>query len=143
LYTNQFNGTAADASMRLLHYVVVFGKYDRRLERLGLLKVHHRKRHDDDDIAHLHFARGGTVQADAPTSTLALDHISVETLPVVVVDNLNFLAGNKIRRVHQVLINGDTANIIQVGLGHLHAMQLALQNLYLHLLLYINSEYDQ
>ena len=47
---------------------------------------------DDDDVAHLYFACGGAVEADTAACAFALADIGFETLSIVDVHDLDFLA---------------------------------------------------
>ena len=77
-------------------------------------------------------ARRRPVQAHGSAAALPFDDISFETFPVVDVHDLNFLPGDHIGSIQQILVDGDTPHITEVGLGYGHPVYLGLEYLYLH-----------
>jgi hypothetical protein len=53
----------------------------------------------DDDIAHLHLARRGAIEADLARTTLTDDGVSLEPLAVIDVDDLHLFPLVQSRRV--------------------------------------------
>ena len=72
------------------------------------------------------------VQAHGSAAALPFDDISFETFPVVDVHDLNFLPGDHIGSIQQILVDGDTPHITEFGLGYGHPVYLGLEYLYLH-----------
>ena len=107
----------------LFHHFVVFRENHTWLECFCLLKVHESIGNDDADIAHLHLACGGTIETYATAASLTFYNIGFESLTVVVINNLHLLAGDHVGSIEQVLVDGDTAHIVEVGLGDCHTMQ--------------------
>ena len=91
---------------------------------LGLLEIHQRIGGDDDDIADLHLARRGAVQADAAAAAFALDDVGLETLSVIDVHNLDLLAFDHVGGLHERLVDGDAPHVVQVGLRDRYAVDL-------------------
>lgn len=104
--------------------VVGSGEDDAGLEVLGLLKVHVGIGHDDDDVADLHLAGSSSVEADAATRARAFNNIGVETLAIHIVDDIDTLSGDESGSIHQVLVDGDAAHVVEVGLGDRGTMDL-------------------
>ena len=115
------------------HYAVVLREHDGGSEGLGLLEIHRGIGDDDDGIAHLDPAGSSSVETDAATAALAADDIGLEAFAVVVVEHLDLLAGNEIGGIHEVLVDGDAAHIVKIGLGDLNTMKFGLQYFYLHI----------
>ena len=112
--------------------ILLVGEDDLRGEALGLLEIHLGISHDNDDIAHLHLACGGAIEADASAVAGTLDDIRVEAFAVHIVDNIYAFACNESGGIHQCFIDGDTAHVIQVRLGDRGAMNLGFQYFYRH-----------
>ena len=99
-------------------------KHDRRLERLGLLKVHRSIGDNDNDIPHLNTAGGGTIQTNTAASTFTFYNIGLKTLTIIIIQHLHLLTGDEVGSIHQVLVDGDTPHVVKIGLRHGDAMQL-------------------
>ena len=104
------------------------GEDDPGFELLGILEIHQRIGCDDDDVAHLYFACGGAVEADTAACAFALDDIGFETLSVVDVHDLDFLALDDVGGFQQRLVDGDAPHVIQVGLCDRHAVDFGFDD---------------
>ena len=108
--------------------VVVLVREDNTgLEGLGLLWCHLGVSHDNDSVANLHLTSCGTVQADASTLPGTGDDVCVKAFAIVVVHDVNSLAGEKPCGVHEVLVDGDAAHVVEVGLGDGCAVDFGFQ----------------
>ena len=65
-------------------------------------------------------------------SISAYEMMITTSFPVVDVHDLNFLPGDHIGSIQQILVDGDTPHITEVGLGYGHPVYLGLEYLYLH-----------
>ena len=67
-----------------------------------------------------------TLRAAAPLRQMQpFYNIGLEALAIVVVDDLHLLAGNEVGGVHEILVDGDAAHILEVGISDGHTVQLA------------------
>ena len=112
--------------------VVFVDKDDAGRVGLDLVAVHQRIAHDDDLVARGHAARRRAVEADHATAALACDDVGLEALAVVDVDDLHLLVLADARSLHQVLVDGDAANVVKLGLDDGCAVDLALQHVQKH-----------
>ena len=69
-----------------------------------------------------------TVDPDDTAAALAGDHIGLEPVAVVDVDDAHLLALHQVRGVEQIGVDGHRADVVQVGLGDGRAMDLRLQH---------------
>ena len=76
------------------------------------------------------------MKADSSATTLALNDIGLKALAIVNIENLHLLALNHICGVHQVLIDGDAAYVVQIGLCDSYAVNLRLQYFNHHMALF-------
>ena len=123
-------GTLTDVSSD--EVVVRGGEDDAGLKGLGFLQLHVGIGHDDHDIAHLYLACGSTVEADAAARARSFNNLSVETLDIHVVHDVDALSGDEPGSVHQILVDGDAAHVVEVSLGDGGTMNLGFQNFYHH-----------
>lgn len=107
------------------------------MEMPCFLEVHQGIGNDNDGIPHHHLPGCGAVQTNATTAPFAFNNIGLEPLSVIIIDDLHLLSRDHVRGIHQVLVDGNAAHIVQVGFRHLHAMELRLQNFDHHWLLCI------
>ena len=122
--------------------IVHIRKHHRRLKAFRLLKIHDAVRDDDDHIAHIHFSGCRPIEADDARTAFALYDISLQPFAVVHVHDLHFFVFNHIGGIHQVLVDGDAAHIIQFGLGNFYPMNLGFKNFYLHIVGKIRKKAD-
>lgn len=80
--------------------------------------------HNDDDVAGVYPTGSGTVKADHSTFAGSGYCVSVKPFAIVVVNDENSLAGKNSGGVHQVLIYGDAANIVEASFGNGNAVNL-------------------
>ena len=76
----------------------------------------------------MHEAGGGAVDADDARAALAGDRVRLQAGAVVDVDDVDELAGQQVGGVEQVLVDGDRADVVQVGLRHRGAVDLGLHH---------------
>jgi hypothetical protein len=98
------------------------------LNSLASSVVHLAVADQDDDVARVHEAGGGAVDADHAGAALAGDRVGLEAGAVGDVDDVHQLAGQQVGRVEEVLVDGHRADVVQVGLGHGGAVDLALHH---------------
>lgn len=116
------------------------GEDYRRSECAGFFGRHHGVGHDNHYIANLNLAGGGPVEANDAGIARTGNSVCVEALAVVVVDNEDAFAGKDAGCVHQILIDGDTADVVEAGLGHMYPVNLGFQDLELHGSVVFNGE---
>jgi hypothetical protein len=87
---------------------------------------------DDDDVVDGYLARSRAIQTDHAALPLSFDDVSLETLAVVDIDNLNALALDEVCGIHEVFIYGDAPNIIEVGLGNAYPMNFRFEDVDVH-----------
>ncbi len=108
--------------------VVGVDEDDVRLELLGLGGVHLAVADQDHDVAGVDQAGGGTVDADHAAAALAGDRVGLDPRAVGDVDDVDELAGQQVGGVEEVLVDGDRADVVQIGLGHGGPVDLALHH---------------
>ena len=92
-------------------------EYDLWLERTGLLGRHLGICHDDDLVAHLEQTGCRTIQADTARMGRTCNHIGLDARTIVVVHHVYVLACHQTAGLHQRLVDGDTAHVVQIGLS--------------------------
>lgn len=88
---------------------------------------------NDDEVALLREAGGGTVDADDTGILFALDNVGGETVAVVDVEDVDLLIGEDVGFVHDSAVDGDRALVMEVGLGHRGAVNLAFEHADIHI----------
>lgn len=122
-------GTGAEASapsstIRLPHVDMD----DARGQSAGLGVVDLGVADQDDQIAGVHEVGGCAVDADDTGAALALDDVRLQPGTVVDVDDVHELPGQQIGRFHQLGIDSDRADVVQIGLGHGGPVDLRLEH---------------
>ena len=87
---------------------------------------------DDHQISGSSQPCGGAVDTDHPAASRSGDRVGREPGTVVDVDHVHLLTGQQVSGGQQVGVDGDRADVVQVGLGHRRAMDLGLQHLSQH-----------
>ena len=90
----------------------------------GFLGIHHGISYDDDDVAGLYLAGSCSVEAYRARASFSLDDIGRESFAVVVVDDVYPFAFDDVGCVEQVGINGDAADVVEVGLCYGYTVNL-------------------
>ena len=85
-------------------------------------------RHNNHDVALLHQARRCAVQAHHTAAALAGNGVGFKALAIVVVDDGDFFVNANTGGIQQILVNGDAADIIQIGFGNGGAVNLAAEH---------------
>lgn len=93
------------------------GEHHAGLEGCRFLGIDDAVGHNYHDVALLHLAGCGTVEANHARTALTGYCVGVEALAVVVVDDIHALAFHYSGGIHQILVNGDAANVVQIGTG--------------------------
>ena len=119
--------------------VVLVGEHSDGFERFGFIRREVGIGDDDDDITYLYPSCGGAIEANNPTAPFATDGIRFKSFTVVVVDDLHFFAFQNIGGFEQILINGNTAYVVQVGLCDFDPVYFAFKNFDEHG--YVNSSW--
>lgn len=112
--------------------VAVVGEYHAGFEVFGLLFRHAAVGYDDHDIADLGFAGCRAVEAHDARAAFAPDGVGHESLTIVIVYNMYLFVFDDSHRIHQILVDGDAADVIEFGLRHLHPVDLGLHQGNLH-----------
>ncbi|MNT69087.1 hypothetical protein D3C72_2073730 [compost metagenome] len=81
------------------------------LRHLGIGYYNHR-------IPRLNQSRGRSVKTDHAATAWSWNHIGLKTSTVIIVYNLYFLILEQVGTFHQVLIDGNTAHVVEVRLCH-------------------------
>jgi hypothetical protein len=81
---------------------------------------------NDNDIAFYCQAGGGAVKAYVAFAFFPFDGVSCETRAVVDVQHMHLLVRNDIGCPQELLIDGDAALIIDVGIGDMGPVDFAL-----------------
>ena len=68
--------------------------------------------HNDDQIAEVHEVRSGTVELDDTGASRTGDRVGGQAIAIVHVRNVDSLPGRNVRRVQQVLIDGDRTDVV-------------------------------
>ena len=93
------------------------GKDDLWFEIECFFPLHPGESHDDDFVTGLEETRCGAVETDAAGTALTLNDVGFNASPVHVVHHVHLFAWQQVGSIHKVLVNGDTAHVVQVGLG--------------------------
>ena len=84
--------------------------------------------HDDDQIAEVHEVRSGAVELDDTGASRTGDRVGGQAIAIVHIRNVDSLPGRNVRRVQQVLIDGDRTDVVQVSTRDGGAVDLALNH---------------
>src|SRR3954468_22368826 len=87
---------------------------------------------DDDRVATMDQARGGTVDLHLPGAALAGDGVRLEAGAVVDVDDVHLLVLEDVGGLEQVGVDGDRPDVVQVAVGHRRPVDLGLEHHALH-----------
>lgn len=93
-----------------------------RLKAFGFFEFEHGVTNNDDDVVDGNFSRGWPIEADHACLALAFDDVGFKTLAVIDIDNLNALTFDEVGGIHEVFIDGDTADVVEVGLRYAYPM---------------------
>ena len=83
---------------------------------------------EDHEVAGVHQVRRGAVDADHAAAALAGDDVGLQPRAVGDVDDRDLLARQQVGGLHQVLVDGHRADVVQVGLRHRGPVDLGLQH---------------
>ena len=119
----------------VLQFVFPIREDDCRFETLGLFEVHGGVGDDDHDIADGGFAGGGTVQTDHTGIFRPLDDVGFQPFAVVDVQHLHFLVLDHVGGLHQRLVNGDAAHVVQIRLRDGGLVYFRFQDFYVHFIM--------
>ena len=89
------------------------GEDNPRLECLGLVELHHCIRHNNKQVIDSYLACCSSIQTNGSATALALDNVGLQTLTIVDIEHLYLLALNHICGIHQILVDGNAAYIVQ------------------------------
>ncbi|KAG1466432.1 hypothetical protein G6F57_013260 [Rhizopus arrhizus] len=103
-----------------------------RLEAVGFLLGHAGERGDDDDVTDLHVARGATVERDNAAAGFGADGIGREARTVGHVPDVHLLELADAGGSQQVVVDGDRAFVVQLGMGDGGAVDLGLEQGQVH-----------
>src|SRR5688500_10620040 len=103
---------------------------DRGLEGVELSVVVVGIADDDDAVAGVHEAGGGSIEADVAGA--AGDDVGLEPSAVVDVDDSDLLPLEEVRGLHQLGVDRDGADVIEVGVGDRRRIDLVLHHAAAH-----------
>ncbi len=112
--------------------VILIWENNPRLKRFCFFKIQPGVTNNDEDIPYLYPAGGGTVEANHARASFTFDDVGFEAFTIVVVDDLHAFALNEVGCVQQVFINGDAADVVQVGLRDLNPVNFGFESLDQH-----------
>ena len=87
---------------------------------------------DDDLVARPGQVGGGAVDLHRARAGLAVDHVGDEAGTIVDVPDVNLLVGDQVRGGHQLGVDSDAADVVDVTIGHRRPVDLGLEHLPLH-----------
>lgn len=108
--------------------ILLVDEDDARAIILQLLCAVLRVRDDDHQVAGVYQARGRPVDSDDARSAFAGDRISGQAIAVVDVNDVDLLALENVRGLHQSRVDGARADIMQVRLRDGGSMNLRFQH---------------
>ena len=111
---------------------MLVGENDGGLVLPGLGKIDETVGENNDDIAHLHLAGGRPIEANGARAALPPNGVGLEPLAVVHVHDGHLFVFHKVGGVHQVLVNGHAANVVQLGLRDRDPVNLGLHYFDVH-----------
>src|SRR5512134_798716 len=76
--------------------------------------------------------RGRAIYLDAPGIRRALHHVGFEACAVADIVDLDLLVRQQMRQVHQTMIYGDAAYVVQIGGGDRRPMDLRIEKRKMH-----------
>ena len=87
---------------------------------------------DDDLVAGPGQVGGGAVDLHRARARLAVDHVGDEAGAVVDVPDVDLLVGDQVGARHQLGVDRDAADVVDVAVGHRRPVDLGLEHLPLH-----------
>jgi hypothetical protein len=112
--------------------VVRVDEDDLRLEGPRLVVVHRGIRDDDDGVAGGDQPRRGAVDAHDAGAPLPLDRVGGQPVAVVDVNDVDLFARQQARGVHEVAVDRQGPDVVQVGLRHRGPVDLGVEHEALH-----------
>lgn len=79
---------------------------------------------NDDLVADADLVSGGAVGADGAAPARSFDDISDEPFAVGYIDHMHLLVLDQPGEVHEILVDGERAHVLDVGLGNPGGMDL-------------------
>lgn len=117
---------------QLHHPIVVVRENHAGFERLGFFLRHTTVGYDNHDIPYLGLAGGSSIETHHARAAFAPDGVGHEALAVVIIDNMYLFVFDDSHRIHQILVDGDAADVVEFGLRHLHTVDFRLHKGNLH-----------
>src|SRR4051794_26323701 len=77
---------------------------------------------DDDLVPRSGQVGGRAVHLHRPGARLAVDHVGDEAGAVVDVPNVDLLVGDQVSACHQLGVDGDAADVVDIAVGHSRAV---------------------
>lgn len=109
-------------------FIAFVDHYDSRLVGSRLFWSHLRIRNHDHSVANLCQACGWTIHAHDSTPSWTRYRIRFETVAIVDVHHLDLFVRQQSGKIEQVLVDGDAALVIEVGLGYIEVVQLRFEH---------------
>jgi hypothetical protein len=82
----------------------------------------------DDDVVDGYFSCSWAIKANHACLALAFDDVGFEALTIIDIDNLNALTFDKVGGIHKVFIDGNTADVVEVGLRYAYPMNFGFED---------------
>ena len=83
---------------------------------------------DDERVADRDLVRGGAVDANHAGAGFAREGVGDETLAIGDVPHMDLLELHDVHALHQRAVDRDTADVVQVGVGHARVVDFASQH---------------
>src|SRR5262249_55216593 len=114
------------------HVVVVVDVDDDGRVALEVALVVGAEAGDDHLVATAHEPGGGAVHLDGPRAGFPLDRVGDEAGAVVDVPDVHLLVDQHVRLPHELGVEGDAADVVDVAVRDRRSMDLRLEHLTLH-----------
>lgn len=112
--------------------VIFVRENDTWLKSLCLFKIHPAVADDDENITNLYTAGGSAIEANHTRAPFASDDVGFEAFAIVVVDDLDSLPFDEVGGIHEVFVDGNAPDVVQVGLGDLYPVNFRFKSLNQH-----------
>ena len=107
--------------------VVLAHNHDIRAMLCQFVIAHLHIGHDNHHISGLHHARCRAVQSNYYSAALSRYGVVFKPSAVIVVHDLYFFVYGNIRSIQDVLVNGDAADVVQIGFSDRGVMNFTVE----------------
>src|SRR5450755_4646563 len=116
----------------LSNVIIGIHKNDMRLQRTNFLLVVLPITDNNNDITLGGQTSGSSIQADDTRTASTSDSIGFQASSIIDIDHLHLFIRIDVGGVQQILINGDTADVVEVGLRNCCAVNFPFAHCALH-----------